>query len=54
LLEAKNVSIIEDDGPNQTLLRKTLHGSMLGSIMHISDNTRIKAHNQASSCNVAK
>src|SRR5713226_2767952 len=26
LLEAKNVSVIEDDCPNRTLLRKTLYG----------------------------
>ena len=34
LLEAKNVSVIEDDCPNRTLLRKTLYGSTFGSIMH--------------------
>jgi hypothetical protein len=27
LLEAKNVSVIEDDCPNRTLLRKTLYGN---------------------------
>src|ERR1700722_9415931 len=41
LLEAKNVSVIEDDCPNRTLLRKTLYGATFGSIMHKSDNTRI-------------
>ena len=46
LLEAKNVSVIEDDCPNRTLLRKTLNGAPFGSIMHKSDDTRIYVHNQ--------
>src|ERR1700676_5278204 len=50
LLEAKNLSVIEDDCPNRTLLRKTLYGAMFGSIMHESDNTRIYVHNQLYSC----
>src|ERR1700746_3691952 len=50
LLEAKNVSVIEDDCPNRTLLRKTLYGATLGSIMHKSDNTRIYVHDQLYSC----
>src|ERR1700680_553820 len=54
LLEAKNVSVIEDDCPNRTLLRKTLYGATygatFGSIMHKSDNTRIYVHNQVYSC----
>src|SRR5258708_1580218 len=50
LLEAKNVSVIEDDCPNRTLLRKTLCGATLGSIMHKSDNTRIYMHNHVYSC----
>src|ERR1700685_2474719 len=52
LLEAKNVSVIEDDGSNRTLLRKTktLYGGTFGSIMHKSDNTRIYVHNKLYSC----
>src|SRR5258707_1604580 len=50
LLEAKNVSVIEDDCPNRTLLRKTLYGTTFGSIMHKSDNTRIYVHTQVYSC----
>ena len=50
LLEAKNVSVVEDDGPNRTLLRKTLCGTTFGSIMHKSDNTRIYVHIQVYSC----
>jgi DeoR/GlpR family transcriptional regulator of sugar metabolism len=50
LLEAKNVSVIEDDCPNRTLLRKTLYGATFGSIMHKSDNTRIYVHTQGYSC----
>jgi DeoR/GlpR family transcriptional regulator of sugar metabolism len=50
LLEAKNVSVIEDDRPNRALLRKTLYGATLGSIMHKTDNTRIYVHNQLYSC----
>src|ERR1700739_2944644 len=50
LLEAKNVSVIEDDCPNRTLLRKTLYGATFGSIMHKCDNTRIYVHNQEYSC----
>src|SRR5882757_6229951 len=50
LLEAKNVSVIEDDCPNRTLLRKTLHGTMFVIIMHKSDNTRIYVHNQVYPC----
>src|SRR5450755_3002250 len=52
LLEAKDVSVIEDDCPNRTLLRRTLHGTIFGSIMHKSDNTRTYMHNQVYSCNV--
>jgi len=44
LLEAKNVSVVEDDCPNRTSLRKTLYGIPLGSIMHKSDYTRIYVH----------
>src|SRR2546430_15445735 len=50
LLEAKNVSVIEDDCPNRTLLQKTLYGATFGSIMHKSDNTRIYVHIQVYSC----
>src|SRR4029077_14589548 len=50
LLQTKNVSVIEDDCPNRTLLRNTLYGATVGSIMHESDNTRIYAHNQVCSC----
>src|SRR5260370_5914449 len=50
LLEAKNVSVIEDDCPNRTLLRKTLYGATFDGIMHKSDNTRIYVHNQVYSC----
>src|SRR6202171_1226509 len=50
LLEAKNVSVIEDDCPNRTLLRKTLHGATFFSSMHKSDNTRIYVHTQVYSC----
>src|ERR1700687_2442985 len=50
LLEVKNVSVIEDDCPNRTLLRKTLYGATFGSIMHKSDNTRIYVHTQVDSC----
>src|SRR5260370_18221917 len=50
LLEAKNVSVIEDACPNRTLLRKTLYGTTVGSIMHKSDNTRIYVHTQVYSC----
>src|ERR1700689_1678990 len=50
LLEAKNVSVIEDDCSNRTLLRKTLYGATFGSIMHKSDNTRIYVHNKLYSC----
>jgi DeoR/GlpR family transcriptional regulator of sugar metabolism len=53
LLEAKNVSVIEDDCPNRTLLRKTLYGAAFGSIMHKSDNTRIYVHNKVYSCKMA-
>src|SRR3981081_4774825 len=54
LLEAKNVSVIEDDCPNRTLLRKTLYGATFGSMMHKSDNTRIYVHNQVYSCKMAR
>jgi DeoR/GlpR family transcriptional regulator of sugar metabolism len=54
LLEAENVSVIEDDCPNRTLLRKTLYGAVLGSIMHKSDDTRIYVHNKVYSCKVSK
>src|ERR1700722_5580804 len=55
LLEAKNVSVIEDDCPNRTLLRKTLrYGGTFGSIMHKSDNTRTYVHNQVCSCNMGR
>jgi DeoR/GlpR family transcriptional regulator of sugar metabolism len=50
LLDGKDVSIIEDDCPNRTLLRKTLYGARFGSTMHESDNTRIDVHNQVYSC----
>src|SRR4029077_1921517 len=50
LLQAKNVSVIEDYCPNRTLLRKTLYGATLGSIMHKSDNTRIYVYDQLYSC----
>ena len=50
LLEAKNVSVIEDDCPNGALLRKTLYGATFGSIMHKSDDTRIYVHDQLHSC----
>src|SRR5260370_40240688 len=50
LFKAKNVSLIKDDCPNRTLLRKTLYGSRFGSIMHKSDNTRIYVHTQVYSC----
>ena len=50
LHEAKNVSVIEDDCPNRTALRKTLYCATFGSIMHKSDNTRINVHNQLHSC----
>src|ERR1017187_5692644 len=53
LLEAKNVSVIEDDCPNRTLLRKTLYGDTFGSIMHKSDNTRIYVHNKVYSCKMS-
>ena len=46
LLEAKNVSVIEDDCPNRTLLRKTFMALCFGSIMHKSDNTRTYVHSQ--------
>src|ERR1700726_3731899 len=54
LLEAKNVSVIEDDCPNRTLLRKTLYSATFGSIMHKSDNTRIYVHNQVYSCKMGR
>ena len=54
LLEAKNVSVIEDDCPNWTLLRKVLCGAAFGSIMHKSDNTRIYVHNKVYSCKSAE
>ncbi len=54
LLEAKNVSVIEDYCPKRTLLRKTLCGSMFGSIMHKSDNTRTYVHNQVYSGKAAE
>src|SRR5258708_21552582 len=54
LLEAKNVSVIEDDCPNRTLLRKTLYGATFGSTMHKSDNTRIYVHNQVYPCTVGR
>jgi hypothetical protein len=44
LLEAKNVSVIEDDCPDRTPL--PLYGAMFGSIMHKQDNTRAYVHNQ--------
>src|SRR6202158_3208896 len=50
LLEAKNVSVIEDDCPNRTLLRRTLYGATFGSIMHKSDNTCIYVHDKVYSC----
>src|SRR5580692_4510763 len=50
LLEAKNVSVIEDDCPHRTLLRRILYGAAFGSIMHKSDNTRTYVHNQAYTC----
>jgi len=53
LLEAKNVSVIEDDCPKRTLLRKTLNGATFGSIMHVSDNTRIYVNNKVYSCKTA-
>src|ERR1700694_6268460 len=52
LLEAKNVSVIEDDCSNRTLLRKTLYGATFDSVMHKSDNTRIYVHDQVYSCKV--
>src|SRR6266849_9092107 len=52
LLEAKNVSVIEDDCPNRTLLRKTSYGATFGSIMHKSENTRIYVQNKVYSCNM--
>src|SRR5260370_22895962 len=52
LLEAKNVSVIEDDCPNRTHLRKILYVATFCSIMHKSDNIRIYAHNQVYSCNM--
>src|SRR5436309_14981482 len=54
LLEAKNVSVIEDDCPNRTLLRKTLYDATFGSVMHKSDNTRIYVHNQVYSCTIGR
>src|ERR1700721_568497 len=54
LLEAKNVSVIEDDCPNRTFLRKTLYGHKFGRIMHKSDNTRIYVHNQVYSCTMGR
>jgi DeoR/GlpR family transcriptional regulator of sugar metabolism len=54
LLEAKNVSVIEDDCPNRTLLRETLVGATLGSIMHKPYNTRIYVHNQLRSCKAGR
>jgi hypothetical protein len=54
LIEAKNVSVIEDDCPNRTLLRKTLYLATFGSIMHKSDNTRTYMHNKVPSCKMAK
>src|ERR1700692_2282296 len=54
MLEAKNVSVIEDDCPNRTLLRKTLYGTTFGSIMHKSDNTRIYVHTQVHSCKMGR
>jgi DeoR/GlpR family transcriptional regulator of sugar metabolism len=54
LLEAKNVSVVEDDCQNRALLRKTLCIVMFGSIMHKPDNTRINVHNQVYSCKQAK
>src|SRR5216684_9303249 len=50
LLEAKNVSVIEDDCPNRTLLRKTFYGALFCNIMHKSDGTRIYMHDQVYSC----
>src|SRR6195256_5922587 len=54
LLEAKNVSVIEDDCPSRTLLRKTLYGATLGSIMHEPDYARIYVHNQVYSCKMGR
>src|SRR5580704_11844471 len=54
LLEAKNVSVIEDDCPNRTPLWKTLYGAAVGSTMHKSDNTRIYVHTQVYSCTMGK
>src|SRR5260370_23696719 len=54
LLEAKNVSVIEDDCPNRTLLRKTLYDAIFDSIMHKSDNTRIYVHNKVYSCKMPR
>src|SRR6201988_191393 len=54
LREAKNVSVIEDDCPNRTLLRKTLYDATFGSIMHKSDNTRTYVHSQLHSCKLRK
>jgi hypothetical protein len=54
LLEAKNVSVIEDDRPNRTLLRKTLYDITFRSILHRSDDTRINMHNQLHSCKAAQ
>src|SRR5207245_4575293 len=53
LIEAKNVSVIEDDCPNRALLGKTLYGATLVSIMHKSDNTRINMHDKLYSCTMA-
>jgi len=49
LLKAKNVSVIEDDCPNRTLLRKTLYG-IVRQYHAKSDNTRIYVHTQVYSC----
>ena len=54
LLEGKNVSVIEYDCPNRTLLRKALNGARFGSIMHKSNNTRIYVHIQLYSCNMGR
>src|ERR1700731_62762 len=50
LLQAKNVSVIEDDCQNRTLLRKALYGATFGSTMHKSYNTSTYVHNQVYPC----
>jgi hypothetical protein len=54
LVEAKNVSVIEDDYSNRPLSRKALYGAEFGSNMHISNNTRTLVHIQVYSCNMVQ